>query len=154
MNPLSFFKRLRADRFQRESDELRRYLEVAVPLALEAEQLYRRWRDAVEVSEPIQDCQKAANLSAVYWWQITERLRGFREIAYPKTAKRYHELFEEALTCASVGTEILKNGFRFNKFSEVSRGIGYLDRYLELMSQAEAEVGRLIRKYRLAVDDA
>lgn len=149
LKPWSYLQKFFDDRFQRRRDELRRYLEVAAPAALEADRLYRQWREAVEVSEPIQDCQKAANLSAGYWWQITERLRGFQGITPPKIAKRYHAVFLEALTNASVGSEVTKNGFRFNKLSEVSRGMGYLDRYLELMAQAEAEVGELIRKYRL-----
>lgn len=148
LNPFGYLQKVFDDRFQRQRDELRGYLEIALPLAEEADRLYRDWREAVEVSEPITDCQRAANLSAVYWWQITERLRGFQARIPPKTAQRYHSIFLDALTNASTGAEVLKNGFRFNKFAEVSRGIGYLDGYLKAMSQAEAEMGRLLRKYR------
>ncbi|MGI5836693.1 MAG: hypothetical protein ACOX87_09415 [Chloroflexota bacterium] len=153
LNPLSYLKRKRDERFLRERDDLRRYLESALPLAEDVDRLYREWRKAVQISEPIKDCQKAANVTAIYWWQITERLRVFREYVPPKTGQRYHNRFMNALTNASVGTEILKNGFRFNKFADVSRGIGYLDEYLKSMSQAEAEMGRLLRKYRFIDDE-
>ena len=116
-------------------------------MALLADRLYREWREAV--AEPIQDSQKAGNVSAIYWWQITERLIAFRQLSPPKAAAQYHKLFAEALWNASQGAEIAKNGFRFNKFSALSRSMGYLDRYLELMDEAERELGRLLRKYRL-----
>ncbi len=151
-NPWGYLQKLREDRFRQQQAELRRYLEAATPVALLADRLYWEWREAVEVSEPIKDCQKAANLSAVYWWQITDQLRSFKELSPPDPAKRYHAAFIDALSNASIGTEIAKNGFRFNKFSEVSRGMGFLDRYVELMSEAEREMGRLLRKYRLIED--
>ena len=153
LNPLDYLRKVRDDRFRRQRDELRSYLEVALPLAEEVDRLYSNWRETVEVSEPITDCQKAANVSAIYWWQITERLREFRKCVPPKAAERYHALFLDALANASAGTEILKNGFRFNKFSEVSRGIGYLDGYLEAMSRAQDEMGRLLRKFRFIDDE-
>ncbi len=147
--PWGYLGRLRDARFERQQGELRSYLEATTPVALLAQRFYGEWREKVEGATPIQDCQKAANFAATYWWQITERLRGFEQIPPPKVAKRYHKLLLEALRSASYGAEITKNGFRFNKFSEVSRGMGYLDEYLEMMSQAEAELGRLLRKYRL-----
>jgi len=147
---IGYLKKLRDDGFRRRQEELRGYLEVATPVALEADRLYQEWREAV--AEPVQDCQKAANRSAVYWWTITEKLRSFEPLAHPKSADRYHRLFTDALRNASQGSEVAKNGFRFNKFSEVSRGIGYLDEYVKLMAEAEEEMGRLVRKYRLLED--
>ena len=76
-------------------------------------------------------------------------MAGVRQALAP-AAKRYHRLFAEALENASLGSEVVKNGFRFNKYSEVSRGMGYLDRYLEMMSKAEAEMGKLVRSLKLA----
>lgn len=149
-NPFSYFKQLRADRFERQREELRGYLKEATPIALLAERLYNDWRETV--SEPVQDSQKAANLSAAYWWQITDRMRSFEKFSPPKPAERYHRLFTEALLNASLGAEVVKNGFRFNKYSEVSRGIGFLDKYVKLMDQAEGELGRLVKKYRLLED--
>lgn len=150
-NPFGYWKRRREDRFRREREDLKGYLQLATPIALLAGRLYEDWRDAV--SEPVQDGQKAANLSANYWWQITDRLRKFEEIRPPGPAHRYHRLFADALRNASEGAEVVKNGFRFNKFTEISRGIGFLDRYVELMAEAESELGRLLRKYRLIEED-
>ncbi len=146
-NPFGLWQKRREERFRREREELSRYLEIATPVALLAERLYEEWRETV--SEPVQDGQKAANLSANYWWQITDRLKKFEAISPPSSARRYHKLFADALRNASEGSEIVKNGFRFNKFIEISRGIGFLDRYVELMAEAESELGRLLRKYQL-----
>lgn len=146
-NPWRYFRELRHERFQRKRLELRSYLKDATEIALTADRLYREWRDAV--SEPIQDGQKAANQSAAYWWSVTERLRAFEQLEPPRTARRYHELFGDALRSASRGSEIAKNGFRANKFSEVSRGLAFLDEYAEQMRHAESEMARLEKKYRL-----
>jgi len=142
---------LREERFQRQREELRGYLSLAVPVALLAERLYAEWRETV--AEPIQNVQRAANSSAVYWWQITNELRRFEAYVPPSPARRYHKLFVEALRSASQGTVVAKNGFRFNKFSMVGSGMDLLDRYVEQMAKAEAEMGRLVREYRL-VDEA
>jgi len=147
LTPWSFLKRLRASRFEQRRQELRSYLEAATPVALRVDRLYRDWREAI--SDPVQDCQKAANVSAVYWWQVSDCLRTFGQLDPPAPARRYHRLFAEALRSASLGSEIAKNGFRSNKFSEVSRGLGHLDRYLELMTEAETELSRLVKRYRL-----
>ncbi len=146
-HPLSFWKRMQEDRFRKEREEVSGYLQAATPIALMVNRLYDEWRDSV--SEPIQDGQKAANLSANYWWQVTDRLRRFGELSAPKPAQRYHKLFADALRNASEGAEVVKNGFRFNKYIDISRGMGYLDRYVELMSEAEKEMQRLVEKYRL-----
>ncbi len=146
-NPWSLLARRREERFQRRRRELLAYLEVATPLALDAGRLYQEWRDCL--SEPIQDGQKAANQSAIYWWEITDRLGRFEQLSPPSAAAHYHKRFAEALRSASEGAEIVKSGFRSNKYSEVSRGLGLLDRYIELMAEAEQEVGRLVREYGL-----
>ncbi len=146
-NPLAYWRTLQSRRFERCREDLYLYLEAAIPIALMAERLYEGWRQ--NTSEPIQDGQKAANQSAIYWWQIAEGLRKFDSIAPPAPASRYHKLFSDALRNAMEGTGIAKNGFRSNKFSEISKGLGFLDRYVELMSEAERELGRLLRKYRL-----
>src|SRR5690606_8331251 len=83
------------------------------------------------------------------WWQITNELRGFEARVPPRPARRYHRMFLEALRNASQGLVIAKNGFRFNKFSMVGSGMDMLDRYVEQMARAEAELGRLVRQYRL-----
>ncbi len=151
-NPLGFWKRLQGDRFRRQREEVSSYLRAATPVALVVNRLYDDWRDAI--SEPIQDGQKAANLSANYWWQISDRLRKFQELSPPKPAQRYHKLFLNALRNASEGAEVVKNGFRFNKYVNISRGMGFLDRYVELMAAAESELGRLVQKYQLAENGA
>ncbi len=145
--PWGYARRVMDERYQRQRRELREYLEQATPIALLADRLYWEWREVVE--EPIQDGQKAANRSANYWWQVTERLRAFQKVQPPGTAARYHKLFLEALTNASQGAVSVKNGFRYTAYTEVSRGIAFLDRYVELMAEAEKELGRLVRKYRL-----
>lgn len=150
LTPWGYLKKIQEDRFRRQREELTDYLTVATPIALRIDRLYGEWREAV--SEPIQDCQKVANLSAVCWWQISDRLRAFERLDSPGVAKRYHRLFADALRNASQGMEVTKNGFRFNKYSEVSRGMGFLDRYLELIAEAEAEMGRLLKKYRILDD--
>lgn len=144
--PWGYARRVMDERYQRQRQELRGYLEQATPIALLVDSLYREWREAVE--EPIQDGQKAANRSAAYWWQVTERLRAFQKVQPPGTAARYHKLFLGALTNASQGAATVKNGFRYTAYAEVSRGLAFLDRYLELMAEAEQELGRLVRKYR------
>jgi hypothetical protein len=146
-NPFAFWKRLQADRFRREREEVGNYLRAATPIALMANRLYEDWREAV--SEPIQDGQKAANLSANYWWQITDKLRRFQQLSPPKPAQKYHRLFLGALQNGSEGAEVVKNGFRFNKYVDISRGMGYLDTYVELMAAAEGELRRLVERYRL-----
>lgn len=145
-NPWSYFKRWQNDRFQRRGRELTAYLEAATPLALLVDRLYREWREAV--SEPIQESQKVANQCAVFWWHLTDSYRRFDALTPPSVATRYHKLFREALSSAGQGADIAKNGFRSNKFSEVSRGLGFLDRYVELMAEAEQELGKLLRRYR------
>jgi len=70
--PWGYARQVMDERYQRQRQELRGYLEQATPIALLADRLYQEWREAVE--EPIQDGQKAANRSAAYWWQVTERL--------------------------------------------------------------------------------
>lgn len=151
LTPWGYIGRLRQERFERQRDELTAYLRAAMPLALFAERLYEEWREAV--AEPIQDGQKAANASAVFWWQISNELRGFEEIVPPRAARRFHKTFVEALGNASQGAVIAKNGFRFNKYSMVGHGMGFLDRYVSLMSEAEAELARLAQEYGL-MDDA
>lgn len=145
--PWGYARRVMDERYQRQRQELRSYLEQVTPMALLADQLYQEWREAVE--EPIHDGQKAANRSAAYWWQVTERLRAFQQVQPPGTAARYHKLFLDALTNASQGAVTVKNGFRYTAYAEVSRGIAFLDRYVELMAEAEKELGRLVREYRL-----
>ena len=135
------------ERFQREKAELAVYLQAATPIALRAEEEYAAWREAV--SEPVQNTQKAANASATFWWRVTEGLTRFQELSPPNSAKRYHRLFGEAMRNASLGSEAAKNGFRANKSYEVSRGLGFLDQYVESMKRAEVEMGRLVVKYRL-----
>ena len=147
LNAWAYLRWLRGQRFERSRDQLREYLRLATPLALTAERLYREWRDVV--SEPIQEPQKAANASATYWWRITEVLRSFRQLAPPKMARKYHRLFDDALRDASFGSELAKNGFRAGKTHDVSRGLGHLDSYVAAIGKAEAELGRLLRKYRL-----
>jgi len=146
-NPLAYWAWRRGEQIQRDREALRAYFQEATPMALLAEGHYGRWREAI--SEPIQDAQKAANISANFWWQITDQLRKFRLIKPPKPAERYYKLFAEALRSASEGADIAKSGFRFSKFYVVSRGMGYLDKYVELMGEAERELGRLDQKYRL-----
>ncbi len=147
LNPLGYWKRVQADRLRREREEIADYLRAATPFALMGSRLYEDWREAI--SEPVQDGQKAANLSANYWWQITDRLRKFQELSPPKPAQKYHKLFLDALRNASEGAEVVKNGFRFNQYINISRGMGFLDRYVELMAEAEVELGRLVQKYQL-----
>jgi hypothetical protein len=147
LTPWGYVGKLRQERFQRQREELKSYLEVAAPIALLAEQLYAEWREAV--IEPIQNVQRAANVSAVYWWQITSKLRDFEALSPPGTARRYHKLFTEALESASKGAVIAKNGFRFNKFSMVGSGMELMDRYVDRMARAEAEMGRLVSRYEL-----
>ena len=150
LSPWSYVGQIRRERLQRQTEELRRYLEVATPVALLVERLYDEWREAV--AEPIQDGQKAANASAIFWWQVASELRSFEQLVPPKSAQRYHRIFVDALRNASQGAVAAKNGFRFNKFSMVGSGMESLDRYLELMAQAEAEISRLVRKHRLIED--
>jgi hypothetical protein len=147
VTPWGYVGKLREERFRRQQEELKSYLEVAVPVALLAERLYAEWREAV--AEPIQNVQKAANVSAVYWWQITNELGSFEPHVPPRIARRYHKLFVDALKSASRGTAIAKNGFRFHKFSMVGSGMELMDRYVELMAKAENEIVRLVSKYRL-----
>lgn len=147
LNPAGCWRKRREERVRRERAEVSGYLAAATPLVLQAGRLYEEWRESV--SEPIQDGQKAANLSANYWWRITDALRKLEAVPAPKPARRYHRLFTDALRNASEGAEVVKNGFRFNKYVEISRGMGFLDRYLELMAEAEAELGRLQGKYEL-----
>ncbi len=147
LNPFGYWKRRQTDRFRRERREVSSYLQTATPFVLMVSRLYENWREAI--SEPVQDGQKAANLSANYWWQITDRLRKFQEFSPPKPAQKYHKLFLDALRNASEGAEVVKNGFRFNQYVNISRGMGFLDRYVELMAEAEGELGRLVQKYQL-----
>ena len=145
--PWTRFGQWREELFQRERAELTIYLRAATPIALRAGQEYSAWREAM--AEPVQDTQRATNASATFWWRITEGLTRFRQLSPPGGAKRYHRLFGEAMGNASLGAEAAKNGFRANKTYEVSRGLGYLDRYVKSMSRAEVEMGRLVMKYRL-----
>ncbi len=145
--PWTRFRQWRDERFEREKAELTLYLQAATPIAIRAEEEYAAWREAV--SEPVQNSQKAANASATFWWRVTEGLTRFRELSPPESAKRYHKLFGEAMQSASLGSEAAKNGFRANKSYEVSRGLGFLDQYVESMKKAELEMGRLVVKYCL-----
>lgn len=149
--PWSRFVMWRRQRFEREREEVRAYLRVATPLGLRASKLYEDWREAV--AEPVQDNQKAANASATFWWRITEGLRRFETLTPPEPARRYHSQFAEAMRNASLGSEAAKNGFRAGKSYEVSRGLGFLDLFVEQMGVAESELGRLVVKYRL-LDEA
>jgi hypothetical protein len=149
-NPFAYRRWKREEQFRREREELSAYFQKAAPVAILVQGYYEKWREAI--SEPIQDGQKAANISANFWWQVAERLRRFRVIVPPKPAERYHKLFDQALASASEGADIAKSGFRFSKFYVVSRGMGYLDKYVELMAEAEQELGRLVQKYRLIED--
>lgn len=151
-NPLSFWKRLQEDRLRHQRAEVSSYLRAATPVALAVNRLYEDWREAI--SEPVQDGQKAANLSANYWWQVTDRLRKFQTLEPPNPAQRYHKLFLDALRNASEGAEVVKNGFRFNKYVDISRGMGFLDRYVELMAGAESELRRLVSRYQLVENGA
>ncbi len=146
-NPFAYRRRKREEQFRREREELSSYFKGAIPLAMMVREHYEKWRYAV--SEPIQDGQKAANVSAGFWWQVVDLQRRFDEIVPPKPAERYHKLFGQALACASDGADTAKSGFRFSKFYVVSEGMGYLDKYVELMSEAEQELSRLVEKYRL-----
>lgn len=149
---MGFWRRLREERYRRERAEVSRYLRETTAIALVVNRLYEEWREAV--SEPIQDGQKAANVSASYWWQVTDRLRRFQELSPPRPARRYHKLLFGALRNGSEGAEVVKNGFRFNKYVEISRGMGLLDSYVEKMAAAEEELRRLIQRYRLLDDGA
>ena len=149
--PWTRFRQWRDERFQRERAALALYLREATPIALRAEEEYAAWREAV--SEPVQNTQKAANASATFWWRVTEGLTRFQELSPPVSARRYHKLFDEAMRNASLGSEAAKNGFRANKTYEVSRGLGFLDQYVESMRRAEVEMGRLVMKYRLLESD-
>lgn len=147
LNPANYWRKRREERIRRERAELSGYLEAAIPLILQSGRLYEEWRESV--SEPIRNGQIAANLSAGYWWRITDTLRKFEEISAPKPAQRHHKLFVDVLRNASEGAEVVKNGFRFNKYVEISRGMGFLDRYVELAAEAEVELGRLREVYGL-----
>jgi hypothetical protein len=146
--PWTRFRQWQEDRFQREKSELNDYLQAATPIALRAEEEYALWREAV--AEPVQDSQKAANASATFWWRVTEGLTRFDQLSPPASARRYHRLFGDAMRNASLGGEAAKNGFRANKTYEVSRGLGFLDKFVKAMGEAEKELGQLLRKYRLA----
>lgn len=150
MAPWTWLRRRREGRFLREQAELRAYFQEATPIALMAQQEYTLWHDVI--AEPIQDTQKAANASATFWWRITEGLRRFDLLIPPQSATRYHRFFGEAMRNASLGSDAVKNGFRANKTYEVSRGLGFFDQFVTSMSQAETELGRLLREYRLLED--
>ncbi|HEX2922555.1 MAG TPA: hypothetical protein VHS28_00825 [Chloroflexota bacterium] len=149
-NPFASRRQKREEQFLREREELSDYFQAAVPLAMLVQEHYEKWREAI--SEPIQDGQRAANISATFWWQMAERLRRFEEIVPPKPAERYHKLFGQALVSASEGADTAKNGFRFSKFYVISQSMGYLDQYVELMAEAEQELRRLVEKYHLIED--
>ncbi|HEX9014490.1 MAG TPA: hypothetical protein VF960_00645 [Chloroflexota bacterium] len=142
----------RRERFDREREAVRSYLQVAAPLGLRASKLYETWREAV--AEPVQDNQKAANASATFWWRVTEGLRRFEALTPPEPAARYHKHFAEAMKSASLGSEAAKNGFRAGKSYEVSRGLGLLDLFVKQMEIAENELGRLVVNYKLLDETA